>query len=484
MSKEKNKVMGGLLWVFSERISREAVSFILQIILARLLMPEDYGVIAMISIFMVIANTFVTTGFSTSLVQKKDADDLDYSTMFHCSSAVSILLYVILFISAPYIADFYNMPLLTSVTRVYGVSLLLSPYDSIQRAYVSRNMMFRKFFYTTMAGTILSGIVGVIMAYIGYGVWSIVGQHLANSLINMLVLSRIIDWRPKCIFSLERAKSLMSYGSNVLGASLLGRFFNELRQLLIGKFFSASDLAFFNRGRSFPTLVSNNIESTIEQVLFPAMSNHSDKPHEIKAMMRRSISVSSYIMYYFMTLLAVASKPFIIILLTEKWAPAIPYMQMICISNMIAIMSTANMQAIKAIGRSDIVFKLEFWKKPIFLLILWWAVHQSVWAVAMTMPIYSVYAAIINMWPNRKLLDYGILEQVRDQLPAVLLASMAALLAIPILRLPIENELLVMFIQIVVCTLSYWLGSVIFHVSTYYYLLATVKDFYKTKIKG
>lgn len=476
---EKNKVMNGLVWKFAERISTQGVTFILQVVLARLLMPEQYGVIAMINVFIVLANVFVVSGFSTSLIQKKDADDLDFSTILYCSLTVAGLLYTILFLAAPYISSFYNMPLLTPVMRVYSLSLLLYAYNSVQQAYVSRHMMFRKFFYSTLSGTVISGVVGIIMACLGYGIWALVAQYLLNIIMNMLVLRGIIDWRPKYIFSWERAKGLMKYGSNILGAALIGKLFDELRQLLIGKYFTPSDLAFFNRGRSLPHLVSSNIESSIEQVLFPAMSNHSDSPEEIKRMMRRSIRVSSYVMYFFMTLLAVASKPIIILLLTEKWEPAVPYMQMICISSMVAIMSTANMQAIKACGRSDVLLKLELWKKPAFLLLLIIAVKHSVMAVALTMPLYAIYAAIVNMWPNRKLLNYRITEQLRDQMPAVLLSLSCALVALPIRHLFIESKFLIMVLQTLICVFIYLIGSIIFKVETFYYILNTIKEYFK-----
>lgn len=473
MSSEKNQVMSGLAWKFSERISTQGVTFILQVVLARLLLPEQYGVIAMINVFIALANVFVVSGFSTSLIQKKDADDLDFSTIFYCSLIVAGLLYSVLFFAAPYISDFYNMPLLTPVMRVYSLSLILYSYNSVQQAYVSRHMMFRKFFYSTLSGTIISGIAGVVMAYLGYGVWALVAQYLLNIIINSVVLRGIIEWRPRWIFSWNRAKKLMKYGSNILGASLIGQIFDELRQLLIGKYFTPADLAFFNRGRSLPHLVSSNIDSSINQVLFPAMSNHSDNPEEIKRMTRRSIKVSSYVMYFFMTLLAVASKPIIILLLTEKWEPAVPYMQMICISSMVAIMSTANMQAIKASGRSDILLKLEFWKKPVFLLLLIFAVRHSVMAVALTMPLYSIYAAIVNMLPNKKILGYGISEQLRDQMPAILLSIACTICALPILNLSI-NDFVIMFLQIIVCTLIYIGGSILFKVETYRYIKETI----------
>lgn len=476
MAQIKDKVVGGLLWKFLERISTQGVTFVLQIILARLLLPEEYGLIAMINVFIALANIFVTSGFSTSLIQKKDADDLDFSTILWSSLAVSVFLYVILYFAAPFIASFYEMPQLVPVTRIYSISLIFLAYNSIQQAYVSRKMLFRKMFYSTLFGSILSGIIGIVFAYLNFGIWSLVSQYTLNIIFNIIILQCIIDWKAKLVFSWNRAKKLMKYGSNILGAAFVGQLFEELRQLLIGKYYTAADLAYFNRGRALPTLISSNIEASINQVMFPAMSDYSDKPLEIKNMVRRSIQVSSFVMYFFMTLLAVASRPIIILLLTEKWAPAVPYMQMICISSMIAIMSTANMQAIKAIGRSDIVLKLEFWKKPAFLIILFCAVQHSVYAVALTMPIYSLYAAIVNMWPNKKLLNYSIVEQFRDQMPAVLLAGVSAVVSFPLFYLDV-NQYIIMILQIATCSILYFGLSYIFRVETYEYLIRSVRNY-------
>ena len=478
---DKQKVLSGLGWKFTERMSSQLVTFVLSVILARILLPEQYGLVAMINVFLAIANVFITVGFTSSLIQKKDADHLDFSTILWCSLTISCLLYVIMYFAAPYIEAFYSISGLASVTRVYSLVLIIGAFNAIQNAYVSRHMMFKKFFYSTFSGTLISGIIGIVCAYCGLGVWSIVAQSLSNQVLKLIIVRSLIDWRLKFEFSFDRAKQLMSYGSNILFSSLINSIFQELRQLLIGRYFSAADLAFYNRGRSLPHLVSTNIETSIESVLFPAMSNHSDQPSEIKRMMRRSIRTSSYIMYFFMTLLCLTSKPIILLLLTEKWADTIPFMQVICISSMIAIMSTANMQAIKASGRSDIVLKLEIIKKPVFLCILVAAVHHSVMAVALTMPLYALFAAIVNMYPNKKLLNYSIHEQIKDQMPATLLSLLMAICIIPISYLEINNEFIILLIQLFVGTVLYFGGSILFKVEQFYYIKSTIVNLLKKR---
>lgn len=469
MVKERSKIINGFAWTFLERISNTGITFLLQIFLARLLLPEQYGLIAMINVFMAIAGVFVVTGFSSSLIQKKDADDLDFSTIFYCSFTVSVFLYVIIYLCAPLISKFYNMPALTDITRVYSISLILSSYNSVQRAVVSRTLMFRNFFYSTTIGSILSGITGIIMAYCGFGVWALVTQRLLNTILNIVVLQFIIEWYPKLIFSIKRAKKLLTFGVNILGASLMGTIFAEIRQLLIGKYYTAADLSFYNRGKSMPDLITSNVGSVINTVLFPSLSNHSNDPDALKNMTRRAIKISSYLMFYFLSMLTLTAKPVILLLLTEKWSPAIPYMQVICLANMIAVLSTINMQALKASGRGEILFKLEFIKKPIFLVFVFIAVKISVMAVAITMPLYSIYAAYMNMRPNERVLGYTIKEQLTDFMPASFLSLAMAISILPFLFLGI-NEYLCVLLQLVIGTAIYWGLSVWFKIDSYYYL--------------
>ncbi len=463
---EKKKILSGFVWKFLERISSQGVAFVIGVVLARLLLPSDYGIVALIQVFVTIANVFVTSGFSAALIQNKDADDLDFSTLLYCSLAVSVVLYVVIFFSAPFISEFYNIPELTPVTRVYAIVLVLYGYNSVQSAWVSRNMVFKKFFVATLSGTIISGVVGLVMAYHGMGVWSIVAHALTNVFVNMLVVRMMILWRPKLIFSFTRAKKLMNFGSKILGADLIGTIFNELQQILIGKVYSPADLALFNRGKSIPYLFTSNIDSSISAVLFPAMSNHSDDFMMIKQMTRKGIKISSYMMFFFMTTLAVAAHPFVDLLLTAKWIECVPYLQLVCIANMISVVSTANMQAIKASGNSGTLLKLEIYKKPIYLLLIAGAVCISVKAVALTFPIYAVYAAIVNMSPNKRILKYTFTEQINDIAPASLLSCATIAIAYPINFIEMSSFFKLVLIC-AICAVSYIFFSWLFKVDAF-----------------
>lgn len=481
ISSERKIVMSGLMWKFAERISSQGVSFILSVVLARILSPAEFGTIAMVHIFIVIANVFVVDGFSAALIQKKDADDVDFSTMLYCSLCMSAILYIILFFCAPYISNFYHMPELTDITRVFGLSLLLSGYNSIQNAWVSRNMVFKKNFFSTLSGTILSGSIGIIMAYKGFGVWALVAQSLLSISTNMLVMFFIIPWRPKLCFSKTRAKPLFDFGWKVLAAHLISTFCDQLRQLLVGKFYTPSDLALFNRGNHIPGLVTSNIDNTIGTVLFPALSNHSNDFDRIKSMMQKALRNSSYLLFFFLGMLIVVAKPFVYILLTEKWLGCVPYLQLICLGNIIASISRSNLQALKAMGRSDVALKLEFVKKPMLLLMIIIASRISVMAFAISVPLYALYSACINMFPNRKLLKYGIIEQLKDYLPAFSLFLAMLFVAYPI-SFVIANQYIVFFLQVSVCVIVYIGLSVLFKVNSFFYLRSIIID-YKNKKK-
>lgn len=472
---DKRNVFSGLFWKFSERILAQGVSFVVSIILARILMPEDYGIVSMVNIFITIADVFVVSGFSTALIQKHDANETDFSTILYCSLFVSVLIYVVLFLSAPFIADFYNEPILAQVIRVFGLRMPLAAYNSVQHAYVSRHMLFKKFFYSTLGGTLVSGIVGIAMAYLGFGVWALIGQYFTNSIIDIIVLSFTIKWKPKLLFSLSSAKSLMSFGWKILMADLVGTVYQQLRSFIIGKVYTSADLAYYNRGKRFPDLITTNVDGTISSVLFPAMSDYSDDKEKIRNIVSRTMRVSSYIMFPLMIGMVAVSKPLIFVLLTEKWTEAIPYMQIMCIAGAVNSVTNTNLQALKAIGRSDVVLKLEFIKKPVGLVMILISMRFSVLAIAWTMPIYAIYAAIVNMGPNKKLIGYGLKDQIMDLSPATLL-SIIMFLAMKLVEQVYVTMPVLLVLQVLVGALVYLLASYISKADAFIYLLQYVKS--------
>lgn len=439
-----------LSWKFAERIASQLVSFVVSIVLARILEPSDYGSIAMVMIFVTLSNVFVEGGFSSALIQKKDADKLDFSTVFYFSIVFSIFLYVILFFVAPYISRFYGdgYEILTPVLRVIGLQIIVYGANSVQQAYVSKKMMFKKFFWATLIGTIVSACIGLAMAYWGFGIWSLVGQQMAMVITNTIVLYLVTRKLPGLMFSFQRLKGLFSYGAKILGASLLVSFFLDLRSLIIGKLYSAKDLAFFDRGRQFPNLIVTNINSSVGSVLFPQMSQEQDDKIRVKQLCRNSIRFSSFVMMPLMMGMAVCAEPLIRVLLTDKWIESVPFLRLFCIIYMFYPIHTANMQAIKAIGKSGTFLMLEIIKKLLELISLLLVMKISVMAIAINMAVLTTLFTFINAYPNIKFLDYSFKEQMNDMLPSLLLSTIMAIFVYGIgLILPI-SDLGVLIVQV------------------------------------
>ena len=468
----KEKVLSGLIWTFGERILAQGVSFILSVILARILLPSEYGLIAMVMVFINIANVFTSTGFGESLVQKKNADDLDFSTVFFCTFSLSIVIYGVLYICAPYIAKFYRNDEIILVLRVLSLKIVLSSIATIQHAYVQKHMMFRKFFFSTLGGTLISGVLGIVLAYRGMGVWALVAQYLTNTIIDIIVLMFTVPWRPQLLFSLDRAKSLMNFGWKLVLANLINSVYNELRSLVIGRSYSSADLAYYNKGNQIPSLAITNIDTAIGNVVFPAMSAADSKKH-LKSIGRRAMKTTSYVIFPIMVGLIVISKPLVLFLLTDKWNASILYMQILCLYWMTQPIQTTNWQIIKAVGRSDLCLKLEIVKKAIGIVMVLIAMKFGVFAIAVSAALFGPISMIINMLPNKKLINYSIVEQIVDILPA-LLASIIMGLGVHIVSLFILPELLQLVIQIIIGCFIYIAISYIFKIEAFWYIISIV----------
>lgn len=473
-----NNVIVNFLWRFAERSGAQIVTFIVSIILARLLSPEDYGTIALVTVFIAIMQVFVDSGLGSALIQKKNADDLDFSSVFIFNFFICILLYVIMFFAAPLIAKFYNDMSLVSIIRVISITILISGVKGIQQAYVSRNMLFKKFFFSTIGGTIFSAFLGIIMAYNGLGVWALVAQQLSNAAIDTLILWITVDWRPKLIFSWNRLKSLLSFGWKLLVSALLDTTYNNLRNLIIGKLYSPADLAFYNQGDKFPKVIVTNINASIDSVLLPTMSKEQDSPKKVKAMTRRAIKTSTYLMAPMMMGLAFCSDNIVRLVLTEKWIECVPYLRIFCITYMFWPLHTANLNAINALGRSDWFLRLEIIKKLMGLTVLLLTMNHGVKVMAYSLLLTSVLSQIINSWPNKKLINYSYLEQLQDIIPSILLSVFMGL-CVSFINIFKLSLLIKLIIQILIGILIYILMSEVMKLESYYYIKNIVKSFIK-----
>ena len=398
------KTTVNFFWRFFERIGAQGVKLIVEILLARILLPEDYGSIALVTVFITVLNVFVDSGLGNALIQKKDADNVDFSSVFWFNIVWCVLLYAMLFAASPLVGRFYRRPDLTPVLRVLGLQLIISGVKNVEQAYVSRTLQFKRFFFATLGGTVGAAVIGIWMAYHGFGVWALVAQHLFNTLVDTIVLWITVKWRPIFVFSFERFKKLFSYGWKLLVSQLLNTTYGEIRQLVIGRLYSSSDLAYYNRGGQFPRLFVTNVNYSIDSVLLPVMSKAQDDRTVVRAMTRRAISVSTFILAPLMMGLAFVGEPFVKLILTEKWLPSVPFMRVFCITYMFYPIHTANLNAIKAMGRSDLFLKLEIIKKVVGMIALIITMNISVMAMAYSAIVTSIINQVINSWPNRKLL--------------------------------------------------------------------------------
>lgn len=475
---EKKIVFKNFIWRFAERCGAQLVTFIVSIVLARILAPEDYGTIALVTVFTTILQVFVDSGLGTALIQKKEADDLDFSSVFFFNFAVCIILYIGMFIAAPFIAEFYNDSSLTSVARVISLTIVISGVKGIQQAYVSRNMMFKRFFFSTIGGTIFSAIFGIVLAYQGFGVWALVAQQLSNTAIDTLILWLTVKWRPKLMFSWNRLKTLLVFGWKLLVSALLDTCYNNLRNLIIGKMYSSADLAYYNQGDKFPKVIVTNINTSIDSVLLPTMSSAQDDRERVKNMTRRAIKTSTYVMAPLMMGLAFCSVPIVHLVLTDKWLPCVPFLRIFCVTYMFYPIHTANLNAINAMGRSDWFLRLEVIKKIVGMAILLSTMWFGVMAMAYSLLLSSVLSQIINSWPNRKLLGYGYLEQIRDIAPAIILAVIMGIGVYFIGYIPLPT-IVTLIIQIVAGAIIYIVLSAILKLEEYEYLTGMIKSFFK-----
>ena len=475
MGKISNNITTNFIWRFGERVFAQGVTFVVSVVLARLLDPNVYGTIALVTVFTAILEVFITHGIGTALVQKKDASSVDFSSAFYFNVVASLVLYALLYIAAPAISAFYNRPELTSLVRVISLTLVISSVKNIQHAYVSRNMMFRKFFFATLGGTIGAAIIGIWMAYRGYGVWALVAQSLFNNTMDTVILWVTVKWRPTREFSFASLKQLFSYGWKLLVSELINKGYTELRALIIGKKYTSEDLAFYTKGEQMPKLIVRNINASIDSVLLPTMSKAQDDATRVKNMTSRAIKTSTYIMMPLMVGLAVCAEPVVRLLLTEKWLPCVPFLRIYCFTFAFYPIHTANLNAIKAMGRSDLFLKMETIKKCIGLIALLITMNISVEAMAYSLLFTTMLAQVINSWPNRKLLNYHYGEQIMDMLPQILLSiAMGAMVyALNFLK---WNDIPRLALQVLLGVAIYLLGSKLFHIDSYTYLLQTIKS--------
>ena len=462
------------MWRFAERSGAQIIQVLVFIILARILEPEAFGTIAILMVIITILQVFIDSGLGTALIQKKDADDTDFSSVFYFNICMCISLYILTFVSAPFIASFYNDLSLIPLIRVLGLMLVISGIRNIQQAYVSRYMLFKKFFFSTLGGTIVSAIAGIGMAYKGFGVWALIAQQLVKVGVDTVILWVTVDWKPKLLFSLQKLKGLLSYGWKLLASAIIDTTYNNLRQLIIGKLYTRIDLAYYNKGHEIPLLVITNINTSIDSILLPVLSQEQDNIEKVKEITRKAMQLSTYLIAPIMIGMAVTSYSFVPLILTDKWLPCIPFLWVFCIASIFYPLHTSNLNAIKALGRSDLFLKLEIWKKCVGSVILVSTMWYGVMVMAYSLLLTNFISQLINAWPNKKLLNYSYVSQLKDILPNLLLSCIMGLCVYPIVFLKL-GHLTTLCIQIIAAYIVYVALSFIFKPAAFVYLLNKIK---------
>ena len=413
----KHQAVKGVMWSAVERFSVQGIQFILTIIIARLVLPSDYGLIAMLSIFLAIAQVFVDSGFSNALIQKKDRTETDFSTVFYFNIFISIVFYLLLYFSAPYIASFYNEPDLSPITRWIGLNIIISGFSIVQRAILTINVDFKKQAKASLTAVLISGVIGILLAYKGWGVWALVIQTLSNSLLNTLLLWIFAKWIPKWIFSRDSFSVLFSFGSKLLLSGLLHTIYINLYSLVIGRRYTSMDVGFYNRAYQFASFPSINIVGIINRVIFPIQCEIQDNNELLKISFLKYLRMSCFIIFPLMIILAVLSKPLILLLLTEKWLPAAELLSILCFAYMWYPVMVVNNQILNVKGRSDYFLYAEILKKAIAITILFITLPFGVQTLCWGIVVYNFFDMIIIFYYSKKVIYIKYLEQICNIMP-------------------------------------------------------------------
>lgn len=482
MSELRSQATRGVLWSFVERFSVQGVQFLIGIIMARLLTPHDYGLVGMLAIFMSLSQVFIDGGFSTALIQKKNRNNADYTTVFYINFGISILLYGIIFLCAPLIADFFSQPILTDVARVYCFNLIINSLAAVNKTKLLIAVDFKTQSKISLISAILSGAIGIYFAYQGYAVWALVIQGIVSAVLNVGLSFFYVRWMPALMFSVESFHSLFKFGSKVLVATIISSVYTNLYNLAIGKKFNSSDLGFYTRADQFTSLISKNITDIINRVSLPVLTNIQDDDERLINAYRKYIQVATFLVFPLTMGLCGVAKPLILLLLTDKWENTIILMQILSFNYFLGPITTVNLNLLYVKGRSDLILRLEIVKKSIAFTILFVSLFFSLEVVCLGLVVYSVIATYLNCHYTDKLLNYGFSTQMKEIIPNMLL-SMVVLAESLLLSEIIDNSLLSIIASLLVCILSYLLLANMFKVSAFKELIEIVpiKKFVRIK---
>lgn len=467
-------IMSNMAWRLGEKWGCQFVSFVVTIIIARILEPAAYGPVAIVNAFISIFNVFVDSGLGNSLIQNKDADDADFSTAFFANTFICSLVYFVLFVSSSFIATYYKMPILKPLLRVSGITLLVSGLKNVQEAYVSKKLMFKKFFFASLFGTVGAGVIGVWMALRGYGVWSLVISHVFDVVCDTIFIWFSISWHPTFTFSFEKLKKLYSYGWKLFASAILNKLYKKAYQLVIGKIYTSTDLAYYDKGETISNKITNSIDSMINSVLFPVLAKEQENENKLREISKRTMQVNFFVMTPLLIGLAAVSKTMVSVLLTDKWLPAVPFIQIYCLINVTRPIHTTNLTIIKSVGRSDLFLKLEIYKKIVEFGILFLTIKSGPLIMAYGLLMCDIISIFINGFNSKELIDYSIIRQLIDLSPTLICGVLMGAIVLMMNNLQL-NGVLLLGLQIIAGAIVYIMIAFILRNDILLFLLKSIK---------
>jgi teichuronic acid exporter len=473
------KIFSNMGWKFGSSIATQFTHAIVSIVLARMILPESYGVMAIVLIVIAFCGVFVDFGLGSALVQKKNPKQEDYSSVFYINIIISLIVYIGLFFLAPIIAKFYEKGYanLTEYIRIIGVTLILLGINSVQNAYVAKNLLFKKAFAISFLAGAVSGITGIVLAYTlpqGERIWALIVQNVLSSVLVTAGMWFYIGWRPKLIFSKEAIKPLFDYGWKILLKGVLNLLSTDIRKLVIGKVYAPGDLAFYDRGRQYPLTIAKTVDNSISTVLFPVLSNAQDNVDTLKKRVRRTLQVCTYLTFPMLAGFAIVSQKFVVVLLTEAWIPAVPFLQIFCIAFLFRPLTGIQFRSLLALGRSDITLKCEVIRgiadAAVLAVTVWFGV---LWiAVGVLFTVFIEF--LLYYLPNKKLINYTLSELFYDVKFTLILTLIMSVVVLAVGLLPVEPWIL-LILQVVAGIIIYFTLSYLTKNRNFLYLSEIIK---------
>lgn len=478
----KAATLSSLAWKLLERGGNQVIQLVVQIVMARLLSPEQFGALAIMLVFIAVGNIIVQSGLNTAIIQAQEIDEVDLSTVFWLSFSASLALFVVIFLSAPTIALFYAMPDIVWPLRALGFLLLISAFNSVQVAIVQRSLRLKKVFSATMAAVFASGVSGISSAYVGFGLWALVIQQLIYQIVSCVVLSVQVRWFPRFVFDFDRAKKHYAFSWKLLASNLLEQGYSSLAELIIGKQFSAASLGLLSQGKKYPMALGAMIDGAIQPVMLAVVSRVQDNAADVRRLVRRALKISTFLVIPSMVFFAVCATPIVQLLLGEKWLPCVPFLQMYCIVYAMRPIHTTNLQVLNGMGRSDLFLRLELIKKTyeVILILLAAFIFQNVYLMVGLYVLADVISIFVNAWPNRKIINYSCSEQLRDIAPAFVLSILSGMLTSLFCSFIASDALQIIGGLIVMCASYLGLAKLLGNES-FEYLSTTFKEILDTR---